>query len=106
FGIARREEAAQHREQVVMGTPMYMAPEQVTGDPVDFRTDVYQACAMLFAMLAGTDPFEGATSRDVMKNVARGRCKDLQALMPELPTELVWVVKDGMALKRQERIQS
>jgi len=106
FGIARGVEAAQHREQVVMGTPMYMAPEQVTGDPVDFRTDVYQASAMLFAMLAGTDPFEGATSRDVMKNVARGRCKDLQALVPELPAELVWVVKDGMALKRQERIQS
>jgi hypothetical protein len=41
-----------------------------------------------------------------MKNVARGRCKDLQALVPELPTELVSVVKDGMALQRQQRIQS
>lgn len=106
FGIARSVEAAQRREQVVMGTPMYMAPEQVTGDPVDFRTDVYQACAMLFAMLAGTDPFEGASVREIMKNVAKGRCKDLQALVPEVPTELVWVIRDGMALKPQQRIQS
>src|SRR6185503_3199503 len=76
FGIARGVEAAQQLPQVVMGTPMYMAPEQVTGAPVDFRTDVYQACAVLFAMLAGTDPFETGAPRDVMKLVAKGRCKD------------------------------
>ncbi len=106
FGIARGVEAAQQRPQVVMGTPMYMAPEQVTGEPVDFRSDVYQACAMLFAMLAGTDPFEATSPRDVMKQVAKGRCKDLQALVPELPTELVAVVKEGMALRSKDRIQS
>jgi serine/threonine-protein kinase len=106
FGIARGVEAAQEKSELVMGTPMYMAPEQVTGDPVDFRTDVYQACAMLFAMLAGCDPFEGVSSRDVMKNVAKGRSKDLQALVPELPSELVQVVKDGMAVRPQQRIQS
>jgi serine/threonine protein kinase len=106
FGIARGVEAAHNADLVVMGTPMYMAPEQVTGDPVDFRTDVYQACAMLFAMLAGTDPFEANTTRDVMKLVAKGRPKDLQALVPELPSELVRVVRDGMAVKPRERIQS
>lgn len=106
FGVARGVEAAQQVDQIVMGTPMYMAPEQVTGEPVDFRTDVYQACAMLFAMLGGTDPYEAYTTRDVMKLIARGRSKDLQALAPELPAELVAVVKDGMAVKRKQRIQS
>ena len=106
FGVARGVEAASQVDQVVMGTPMYMAPEQVTGDPVDFRTDVYQACAMLFAMLAGQDPFEAYTTRDVMKLVAKGRCKDLQELVPELPEDLVRVIKDGMRVKRKDRIQS
>lgn len=106
FGIARGVEAAQQTAEVVMGTPMFMAPEQVTGDPVDFRTDVYQACAMLFAMLGGTDPFDATNTRDVMKLVAKGRCKDLQALVPELPSELCAVVKDGMAVNRKDRIQS
>jgi eukaryotic-like serine/threonine-protein kinase len=106
FGIARGVEAAQHDDQLVMGTPMYMAPEQVAGDPVDYRTDVYQACAMLFAMLAGTDPFEASATRDVMRSVAKGRTKDLKALIPELPAELVSVVQDGMAVKRSDRIQS
>jgi serine/threonine-protein kinase len=106
FGVARGVEAASQTDQVVMGTPMYMAPEQVTGDPVDFRTDVYQACAMLFAMLAGQDPFEAYTTRDVMKLVAKGHCKDLQQLVPDLPEELARVIKDGMRVKRKERIQS
>lgn len=106
FGVARGVEAAQQADQIVLGTPMYMAPEQVDGEAVDYRTDVYQACAMLFAMLAGTDPFEAYTTRDVMKLITKGRCKDLQALVPELPPELVAVVKDGMALKPKERIQS
>lgn len=106
FGIARGIEVAEEADPIVLGTPMYMAPEQVTGAAVDFRTDVYQACAMLFAMLAGTDPFDAYTARDVMKLVAKGRYKDLQALVPELPAELVQVVKDGMAVKPKERIQS
>jgi serine/threonine protein kinase len=106
FGIARAVEAAQHENDVALGTPMYMAPEHVTGDPIDFRSDVYQASAILFAMLGGTDPFEADTARDVMKLVAQGRSKDLQALVPELPPELVQIVKEGMALARGERIQS
>jgi serine/threonine protein kinase len=106
FGIARGVDAARHSEQAVMGTPMYMAPEQVTGDTVDFRTDVYQACAMLFAMLGGTDPFDAQSTRDAMKLIAKGSSKDLQALVPELPHELVAVVKDGMALNPKQRIQS
>jgi serine/threonine protein kinase len=85
---------------------MYMAPEQAIGEPVDFRTDVYQACAMLFSMLGGTDPFEAYTTRDLMKLVAKGKAKDLKELVPELPDGLVQVVKDGMAVKRKARIQS
>ncbi len=106
FGVARGVEAASQVDQVVMGTPMFMAPEQVAGDPVDFRTDVYQACATLFTMLAGQDPFEAYTTRDVMKLVAKGRCRDLQQLAPDLPAELVAIVKDGMKVKRKDRIQS
>jgi serine/threonine protein kinase len=106
FGIARGVAAASSATPVVMGTPMYMAPEQVAGEPVDFRTDVYQACALLFTMLSGTAPFEAPTTGDLMKLIAKGRCKDLQALVPELPSELLTVVKDGMAVKPKDRIQS
>lgn len=106
FGIARGVEAAQHGPQDALGTPMFMAPEQVLGEPVDFRTDVYQACAMLFSMLSGTDPFEASTTSELMKLVLKGRSKSLEQLVPELPPELISVVREGMAVRRSERIQS
>ena len=106
LGVAAGMEAARPQDLVVMGAPMYRAPEQVNGEALDYRTDVYQACAVLFALLGGTDPFEGNTTREVMKLVSKGLRKDLQALVPELPPELVTLLSDGMALKPRERIQS
>ena len=73
FGLARPEIDASISEAtgltrtgIVMGTPRYMAPEQVTGDPVDIRTDLFSAGAILFEMLAGRPVFAGRTLVDVL----------------------------------------
>ena len=49
-----------------MGTPRYMAPEQVTGEPVDARTDLFAAGAILFEILAGRPAFGGRTVIDIL----------------------------------------
>jgi serine/threonine-protein kinase len=105
FGLARATRAAASGDGVP-SKPVYQAPEQVSGGPVDYRTDVFHASAMLFALLAGTEPFDGASASEVRKNVAAGRSKDLRALVPELPAGLLNVVRDGMALRPQDRIAS
>ena len=51
---------------IVMGTPRYMAPEQVRGEPVDARCDLFAAGAILFEMLAGRPAFDGRTPVDVL----------------------------------------
>jgi serine/threonine-protein kinase len=73
FGLARPElegtlgeTAALTRTGVVMGTPRYMAPEQVTGADVDARTDLFAAGAILFEMLAGRPAFAGRTVLEVL----------------------------------------
>src|SRR4029078_947077 len=72
FGLARPDvdqtldPAALTRSGVVMGTPRYMAPEQVTGDPVDTRTDLFAAGAILFEMLAGRPAFGGRTVMEII----------------------------------------
>ena len=73
FGLARPElEGALDRETgltrtgVVMGTPRYMAPEQVAGENVDARSDVFAAGAILFEMLAGRPAFGGRTVAEVL----------------------------------------
>jgi serine/threonine protein kinase len=105
FGIAPGVQATKQRARSVT-SPAYLAPEQVHGDPADFRTDVYQATAVLFAMLCGSAPFEGATSDEVLALIAQGGHRDLQASVPELPVELPSVIEQGMAIAPKARIQS
>jgi eukaryotic-like serine/threonine-protein kinase len=73
FGLARPEpsetmspELELTRSGFVMGTPRYMAPEQVIGDPVDGRGDLFAAGAILFEMLAGRPAFTGRTVGEVL----------------------------------------
>jgi serine/threonine-protein kinase len=73
FGLARPElegalqaDTALTRTGVVMGTPRYMSPEQVVGEPVDSRSDLFAAGAILFEMLAGRPAFNGRNLIDVL----------------------------------------
>jgi serine/threonine protein kinase len=62
FGIARIEDVSashQTREGEILGTPIYMAPEQVTGQSVDRRSDLYSLGVVLYEMVAGRRPFRG-----------------------------------------------
>jgi len=71
FGIARRMlEADGSTAKGSGGTPMFMAPEQARGESVDARSDIYSACAMLYAMLAGGDPFAGNAAGAVRRVAA------------------------------------
>ena len=73
FGLARPElngalspATGLTRTGIVMGTPRYMAPEQVTGDAIDHRSDLFAAGAILFEMLAGRPAFSGRTIVEVL----------------------------------------
>jgi serine/threonine protein kinase/tetratricopeptide (TPR) repeat protein len=73
FGLARPEiDTASDRDEdltrpgIVMGTPRYMAPEQIAGEPIDGRTDLFAAGAMLFEMVAGRPAFGGRTFAEIM----------------------------------------
>lgn len=65
FGIARGGSFGLTRAGDVIGTPNYMAPEQILGKPVDERTDIYSFGVLLFEMLAGALPYQGATIEQI-----------------------------------------
>ncbi|MHB8524706.1 MAG: protein kinase domain-containing protein [Candidatus Acidiferrales bacterium] len=61
FGIARSMEASSRLTGAMVGTPAYMAPEQVAGKPVDYRTDIYSLGLMLYEMFTGSQTFHADT---------------------------------------------
>ena len=92
----------------VLGTPMYMSPEQANGnlDEVDEQSDVWALGAVLFEILAGRPPFQGATAREVIAKVAREQVPDLKAICPEAPPELTAVVDRALQRERPRRYAS
>jgi serine/threonine-protein kinase len=90
----------------LLGTPLYMAPEQVLATAVDTRADVYAAGAVLYEMLAGRAPFVGDSVGEIFAAVLRDEIPPLLTLNPSLPTSLVAVVDRALEKKPDQRYQS
>ncbi len=91
------------RVGTVVGTPHYMAPEQITGEAVDARADVYATGVVLFEMLSGRMPFEGESTAEVVAAVLRHTPLPLASLRPEVSPQLESVVMRAMAPRAGDR---
>lgn len=92
FGLARRLESdsRQTASGTIMGTPNYMAPEQAAGrtDDIDERADVYALGAILYEMLTGRPPFQGASVLDTLQMVRHQEPVPPRQLNPAVPLDL------------------
>jgi serine/threonine protein kinase len=83
---------ARTAQGLVLGTFGYMSPEQVTGEPVDGRTDVFALGCLLFEMLTGRQLFTGATPQEIIARLLHDSAPDLSSVDPLAPQELRSVV--------------
>jgi len=90
----------------LVGTPDYVAPEQVLGGLVDGRADVYAAGATLFHMLTGRPPFQRATVHQSLAATLRDPLPRLASLRPDLPLVLDQLVSGALAREREQRTPS
>lgn len=88
FGIARLADQARTRTGTLLGTPGYMAPEQLAGQRVDGRSDLYALGATLFQLLTGRLPFESDSLAELMYRITQQGAPDLRSLRPDLPQDL------------------
>ncbi len=92
FGIARLADQARTRAGTLLGTPGYMAPEQLAGQTVDGRSDLYALGATLFQLLMGRLPFEAETLPELMYQITHQEAPDLRLLRPDLPPALAEIL--------------
>src|SRR5437016_7141477 len=92
---------------VVMGTAIYMSPEQARGLPVDARTDIFSLGIVLYEMVAGRLPFDGSNRNEIMASVLSDKePQPLTRYSSEAPTELGRIVLKALRKDRELRYQT
>jgi len=109
FGVAaaqREGDTQLTKTGYVIGSPKYMAPEQILGKKVDERADVYALGIILYEMLTGVPPYARGDHMSVMYQHVQGRARPPQQINPDLPQGLADLVLKAMAVDKAKRFQS
>ena len=106
FGIAKTGDSELTRTGELLGTAAYMSPEQVTGAPVDLRTDIYSSGVILYQLLTGEPPFSGGSTTSVIQKILNQEPVAPSVLNVTIPRALDEVVRQAMAKKPSARFAS
>ncbi|MHB1536083.1 MAG: serine/threonine-protein kinase [Acidimicrobiales bacterium] len=91
---------------LILGTPAYVSPEQLEGQPATTRSDLYALGVVLWEGLAGFKPFRGDTAIDVAMAVRAGAAPDISAVRPDVGPGVAGVIRRAMAVRPEQRYPS
>jgi hypothetical protein len=107
FGLARGSvDAGLSREGSLLGTPLYMSPEQASGKPVDARSDLFSYGSVLYTMCTGRSPFQAQSIVTTLMNVCEQEAPSPRLIRPDIPEWLDAVILRLLRKKPEERYQS
>lgn len=106
FGIARMSTSSGTLAGTVMGSPRYMAPEQVVGKAVDGRSDLFALGVVLYELLTGESPFDGDNINTTMYRIVNEVPSPPRTLNPRIPEVFDYIVTKSLAKQPEDRYQS
>lgn len=105
FGIARVMATSRTQTGVVMGTPSYMSPEQISGQKVDGRSDLFSLGVVFFELLTGEKPFGGDSITTLMYNITNSPPSPLKDIAPTVPEFCESIIMRLLTKEKDNRYQ-
>jgi CHASE2 domain-containing sensor protein len=106
FGIARITDSSKTKTGMVLGTPSYMSPEQLAGQKVDGRSDLFSLGVMLYQMISGSLPFRADSMASLMFKITNEEAADVRTIRTGIPEALAAVVNKALIKDVEQRYQS
>ena len=105
FGIARITSSSKTKTGIILGTPSYMSPEQVAGQKVDGRSDIFSLGVVLFELLTGQKPFSGDDMASLMYKISREGHPSARSINPRVPQVVEKIIDRALAKEKEKRYQ-
>ncbi len=106
LGSAKDSQSLLSTPGIIVGTPAYMSPEQVRGEELDARTDVFSFGVMLYEMISGAHPFARENSAETAAAIQLLEPPPLAQYAPKVPAELERIVNKALVKERENRYQT
>ena len=106
FGIARITDSSKTKTGMVLGTPSYMSPEQLSGIKIEGHSDLFSLGVSLYQLACGKLPFEGDSMAQLMFRIANEPPTDILSINPNVPPCVVAIINKALAKKVGDRYES
>ncbi|MDX1482688.1 MAG: serine/threonine-protein kinase, partial [Woeseiaceae bacterium] len=87
----------------VIGSPKYMAPEQILGKKVDEKADIYSVGVIMYEMVTGVPPYSRGDHMSVMYQHVQGKAKDCKEIRPDIPDSYAEIITTAMSVDKTKR---
>jgi serine/threonine-protein kinase len=106
FGIAKAISSSRTKTGVILGTPNYMSPEQIMGQKIDPRSDIFSLGVLFFQLLTGQLPFQGDNLSSLLYQITQVRHPHLGHYNAKIPKACEQIIDKALAKNPRERFQS